>query len=128
MATRWLDPRRGPERRADRWTGHRKDTCRNGLGVQAIEHHRRKVSFFSTIELVNALEPEKTKGKAGQIAESLTKLDLVILDELCCLPFSTSGGALLFHLLEPSFTSAPASSSPRTSASANGPPSSATQE
>ena len=31
------------------------------LGVQAIEHNRRKVRFFSTIELVNALEQEKTK-------------------------------------------------------------------
>ena len=69
------------------------------LGVQAIEHHRRKVRFFSTIELVNALEQEKAKGKAGQIAEGLTKLDLVILDELGYLPFSASGGALLFHLL-----------------------------
>ena len=39
--------------------------------------------------------------------------------------FSASGGALLFHLLEPSSTSAPASSSPRTSASANGQESSA---
>ena len=69
------------------------------LGVQAIQHHRRKVRFFSTIELVNALEQEKTKGKAGQIAEGLTKFDLVILDELGYLPFSASGGALLFHLL-----------------------------
>lgn len=69
------------------------------LGTQAIEHHRRKVRFFSTIELVNALEQEKIKGKAGQIAEGLTKLDLVILDELGYLPFSASGGALLFRLL-----------------------------
>jgi DNA replication protein DnaC len=69
------------------------------LGIQAIEHHRRKVRFFSTIELVNALEQEKAKGKAGQIAEGMTKLDLVILDELGYLPFSASGGALLFHLL-----------------------------
>jgi len=46
------------------------------LGIQAIEHHRRKVRFVSTIELVNALEQEKAKGKAGQIAESLTRLDL----------------------------------------------------
>ena len=69
------------------------------LGVQAIEHHRRKVRFFSTIELVNTLEQEKAKGKAGQIAESLVRLDLVILDELGYLPFSASGGALLFHLL-----------------------------
>ena len=41
------------------------------LGVQAIEHHRKKVRFFSTVELVNALEQEKARGKAGQIAESL---------------------------------------------------------
>jgi hypothetical protein len=46
------------------------------LGIQAIEHHRRKVRFFSTIELVNALEQEKAMGKAGQIAEAMTKLDL----------------------------------------------------
>lgn len=69
------------------------------LGIQAIEHHRRKVRFFSTIELVNALEQEKAKGKAGQLAETLVRLDLVILDELGYLPFSASGGALLFHLL-----------------------------
>ncbi|SNX74878.1 DNA replication protein DnaC [Cereibacter ovatus] len=69
------------------------------LGIQAIEHHRRKVRFFSTIERVNALEQEKAKGKAGQIAEGLTKPDLVVLDELGYLPFSASGGALLFHLL-----------------------------
>ena len=42
---------------------------------------------------------KKAKGKARQIAEGLTKLDLVILDELGYLPFSASGGALLFHLL-----------------------------
>lgn len=67
------------------------------LGIQAIEHYCRKDRFFSTIELVNALEKEK--GKAGQIAEGLIKLDLVIFDELGKLPFSASGGALLFHLL-----------------------------
>ena len=69
------------------------------IGIQTIEHHRRKVRFFSTIELVNALEQEKARGKAGQIAENLVRLDLVILDELGYLPFSASGGALLFHLL-----------------------------
>ena len=69
------------------------------LGVQAIEHHRKKVRFFSTVELVNALEQEKARGKAGQIAESLIRADMVILDELGYLPFSASGGALLFHLL-----------------------------
>ena len=69
------------------------------LGIQIIEHHRRKVRFFSTIELVNALEQEKARGKAGKIAEGLIRQDLVVLDELGYLPFSASGGALLFHLL-----------------------------
>ncbi|MGW6779357.1 IS21-like element helper ATPase IstB [Brucella pseudogrignonensis] len=79
--------------------GTGKTHAATAIGVHAIEHYRRKVRFFSTIELVNALELEKAKGKAGQIAENLTRLDLVILDELGYLPFSTSGGALLFHLL-----------------------------
>ncbi len=69
------------------------------FGVQAIEHHHRRVRFFSTVELVNALEVEKANGKAGQIAHRLMYADLVILDELGYLPFSASGGALLFHLL-----------------------------
>ena len=49
------------------------------LGIQAIEHHRKRVRFFSTVELVNALEQEKVLGKAGKIAEALVKTDLVIL-------------------------------------------------
>lgn len=69
------------------------------LGVQAVEHHRKKVRFFSTVELVNALEQEKAQGKAGQIADRLVRNDMLILDELGYLPFSPSGGALLFHLL-----------------------------
>lgn len=46
------------------------------LGIQAIEHHRQKVRFFSTIELGNALEKGKgkAKGEAGQIAETLVRL------------------------------------------------------
>lgn len=69
------------------------------LGVQAIEHHRKRVRFFSTVELVNALEQEKAQARAGQIANRLVHSDLVVLDELGYLPFSASGGALLFHLL-----------------------------
>ena len=42
------------------------------LGIHAIEHHRRRARFFTTIELVNALEQEKAKGKAGHVAETLT--------------------------------------------------------
>lgn len=69
------------------------------LGVQAIEHHHRRVRFFSTVELVNALEQEKASGNPGHIAHRLMHADMVVLDELGYLPFSASGGALLFHLL-----------------------------
>ena len=69
------------------------------LAIHAIEHHRKKARFYATVELVNALEQEKAQGKSGLIAERLIRCDLVILDELGYLPFSASGGALLFHLL-----------------------------
>ena len=69
------------------------------LGIQAVQHHHKKVRFFATVDLVNALEQEKALNKAGQLAERLLRLDLIILDELGYLPFSPSGGALLFHLL-----------------------------
>jgi DNA replication protein DnaC len=69
------------------------------IGVEAIQRHNRRVRFLSTVELVNALEQEKAAGKQGQLAYRLTHVDLVILDELGYLPFSQSGGALLFHLL-----------------------------
>lgn len=69
------------------------------IGVQAIQHHRQRVRFLSTVELVNALEQEKRLGQQGRIANRLIYSDLVILDELGYLPFSQAGGALLFHLL-----------------------------
>jgi DNA replication protein DnaC len=69
------------------------------LGVQAIRHHGKRVRFFSTVELVNALEQEKAQGKQGQLAFRLMYVDLVVLDEMGYLPFTQSGGALLFHLL-----------------------------
>jgi DNA replication protein DnaC len=71
----------------------------SAIGIQAIEHWHRRVRFFSTIELVNALEKEKQQGKAGGIALRLMNTDLVILDEMGYLPFSQAGGALLFHLM-----------------------------
>lgn len=69
------------------------------IGVSGITHHGKRVRFYSTVDLANALEQEKAQGRAGRIAASLLRLDLVILDELGYLPFSQSAGALLFHLL-----------------------------
>ncbi len=69
------------------------------LGVHAITHRHQRVRFYSTIELVNALELEKAAGKQGQIANRMLCTDLVILDEMGYLPFSQAGGALLFHFI-----------------------------
>jgi DNA replication protein DnaC len=69
------------------------------IGVAGIAAKGKRVRFYSTVDLVNELEKEKREGKAGRIALALSRLDLVILDELGYLPFSQAGGALLFHLL-----------------------------
>jgi DNA replication protein DnaC len=69
------------------------------LGISGLTRHGKRVRFYSTVDLVNALEQEKTQGRAGRIAMSLVRMDLVVLDELGYLPFSQAGGALLFHLL-----------------------------
>ena len=69
------------------------------LGTQAITQYNKRVRFFSTVDLVNALELEKAKSKQGQIANRLLQVDMVVLDEMGYLPFSQSGGALLFALL-----------------------------
>ncbi len=68
------------------------------IGAHCIRIGAR-VRFFNLLDLVNKLEQEKTDGKAGRLAETLSRFDLIILDELGYLPFSRSSGQLLFHLL-----------------------------
>jgi DNA replication protein DnaC len=59
----------------------------------------RKARFFNVVDLVNKLEAEVKLGTPGRITDRLTRVDLVILDELGYLPFAQSGGQLLFHLI-----------------------------
>ena len=66
-----------------------KQTIRNG----------HKARFFNVLDLVNQLEQEKLDNRGGKLAEHLARHDLVVLDELGYLPFSKSGGQLLFHLI-----------------------------
>ena len=49
-------------------TGTGKTHLATALGVEAVGRHGKRVRFFSTIELVNALEQEKAAGKAGRLA------------------------------------------------------------
>ena len=44
--------------------------------------------FFNTVDLVNKLETEARSGKQGRLADYLTRLDFVIMDELGYLPFA----------------------------------------
>ncbi len=55
--------------------------------------------FYNVVDLVNRLESEARNARHGRIADHLTRIDFVILDELGYLPFAQAGGQLLFHLL-----------------------------
>jgi IstB-like ATP binding protein len=55
--------------------------------------------FYNVVDLVNRLEAETRSGRQGRLADHLTRMDFVILDELGYLPFAQAGGQLLFHLI-----------------------------
>ena len=55
--------------------------------------------FYNVVDLVNKLEAETRNGRQGRLADHLTRLDFVVLDELGYLPFAQAGGQLLFHLV-----------------------------
>jgi DNA replication protein DnaC len=55
--------------------------------------------FFNVVDLVNKLEAEARTGRQGRMADWLSRMDFIVLDELGYLPFAQSGGQLLFHLV-----------------------------
>ena len=55
--------------------------------------------FFNVVDLVNKLEAEARTGRQGRMADYLSRMDFIVLDELGYLPFAQSGGQLLFHLI-----------------------------
>jgi len=55
--------------------------------------------FYNVVDLVNRLETEARNGRQGRLADHLTRMDFIVLDELGYLPFAQSGGQLLFHLV-----------------------------
>lgn len=44
--------------------------------------------FFNTVDLVNRLESEGRSGRQGRLADYLTRMDFIVLDELGYLPFA----------------------------------------
>src|SRR6185369_10904504 len=55
--------------------------------------------FYNVVDLVNRLEAETRNARQGRIADHLTRMDFVILDELRYLPFAQARGQLRFGLL-----------------------------
>ena len=55
--------------------------------------------FFNVIDLVNRLEAEARNNRQGRLADYLTRMGFIVLDELGYLPFAQAGGQLLFHLV-----------------------------
>lgn len=77
-------------------------TGKTHLAIAIASHivkYGRRGRFFTVVDLVNQLELEQRQGRSGSLARRLAQLDFVVLDELGYLPFSQSGGALLFHLI-----------------------------
>jgi len=67
--------------------------------ARALIRNGTRGRFFNVVDLVNRLETEARNGKQGRMADYLTRLDFIILDELGYLPFAQAGGQLLFHLI-----------------------------
>jgi DNA replication protein DnaC len=67
--------------------------------ARALIRNGSRGRFFNVVDLVNRLETEHRAGKQGRIADYLTRIDFVVLDELGYLPFAQAGGQLLFHLI-----------------------------
>lgn len=79
-------------------TGTGKTHLAIAIARQSVRNGK-KARFFNALDLVNQLEQEKLANRGGKLAEHLSRHDLVVLDELGYLPFSKSGGQLLFHLI-----------------------------
>jgi len=79
-------------------TGTGKTHLAIAIASRAVREGAR-VRFYNLVDLVNKLEQEKLQGRAGSLCGRVSQMDIVVLDELGYLPFSKSGGQLLFHLL-----------------------------
>jgi DNA replication protein DnaC len=79
-------------------TGTGKSHLAIALGRSLIRNGSRG-RFYNVVDLVNRLETEHRSGRQGRLADYLTRLDFVVLDELGYLPFAQAGGQLLFHLI-----------------------------
>lgn len=79
-------------------TGTGKTHIAAAIAANCIREGAR-ARFFNVVDLVNQLQAELHANRASRLADQLTRVDLVVLDELGYLPFAQAGGQLLFHLI-----------------------------
>jgi DNA replication protein DnaC len=79
-------------------TGTGKTHLAISIAARAVRNGAR-ARFYNLVDLANLLEQEKLIGKGGSLATRLSRMDIVVLDELGYLPFSRNSAQLLFHLL-----------------------------
>ena len=93
-------PRGRAERGARRGAGHRQDAL--GDGLRRARRSSITIGEYGSSPRSSSSTRSRSRRPAARPGRSRHRLmfaDLVILDELGYLPFSASGGALLFHLL-----------------------------
>ena len=70
-------------------TGLGRKACRNGYEIR----------FYRVADLVELLEKSWRDGRFQQLRNKFNKVDMIILDEMGYVPFSSEGAELLFQLI-----------------------------
>ncbi len=79
-------------------TGTGKTHCAIALGIAACREGRR-VRFVTAAGLVNELIEAKSQLRLSKLEAALSRLDLLVLDEVGFVPFAKAGAELLFGVL-----------------------------
>jgi DNA replication protein DnaC len=68
------------------------------LGLEAAKQ-RYRVAFLRAADMVGALVEARDKRELGRLQRRLSRVDLLIVDELGFVPFDRTGGELLFNAI-----------------------------
>lgn len=68
------------------------------LGIEACQKGK-SVKFYKACDLVETLEIKHLEGRSAHFRKTLTKYDLLIIDEIGYIPFSQTGSELLFNVI-----------------------------
>lgn len=69
------------------------------IALNTIKKQGKRVKFFTSAAIVNALLEANEKGTLGKFLKQIEKVDLLILDELGYIPLHKQGAELLFQVI-----------------------------